>query len=177
MFLCGLLYVFGLMLGFNYEEISVYVCIYGLPILFIVMALAVTVVAVYRWLRRMTFWNTLNFMASSCVSYAFWKLGTLFIDFYTNFSELHPTLKTIHDKFVACQNDLMRMASDLGTTYEEINLIIYAYIPIFLTIGLWLWFELTCPGKFLLNRLWKKNSPSLGTLLVTDIKKLFSRHE
>ena len=34
--LCGTLYVFGLLFGWNYQETSVYVCIYAFPFLMLV---------------------------------------------------------------------------------------------------------------------------------------------
>ena len=34
--LCGMLYVFGLLFGWNYQETSVYVCIYAFPFLMLV---------------------------------------------------------------------------------------------------------------------------------------------
>ena len=48
------------------------------------------------------------------------------------------------------------MASQLGMTYEEVNLWVYCYLFLAIALVMWLWFEITIPRKWLLNRLWHK---------------------
>lgn len=153
------MYVFGLLYGLNYEEASVYVCIYGLPIFFMVMAMVVCLTALYNWVRKMSVWSTLNFMASSCVTWCFVLIGSTLINFYEKCNVFHENYNTgnpIHDKFSACVGDLALIARDMGMTYEEVNMYIYVYLPVILTMALWLWFEVTYQKRWIINRLWKK---------------------
>ena len=57
---------------------------------------------------------------------------------------------------MACAHDLKLMASQLGMTYEEVNLWVYCYLFLAIALVMWLWFEITIPRKWLLNRLWHK---------------------
>ena len=49
--LCGMLYVFGLLFGWNYQETSVYVCIYAFPFLMLVPFVLTSARAFYIFLR------------------------------------------------------------------------------------------------------------------------------
>lgn len=118
-FLCGILYVIGLALGFNYQEISVYICInfccYAAIILSFITFI-MNVIATFRkynliWLTPLTF---IHFFL--CLN-----IGTQCLLHYSTYS-------TISGKFNACRNDLMNIASTLHTTYEHVNLIIYCVI-------------------------------------------------
>ena len=55
--LCGMLYLFGLLFGWNYQETSVYVCIYAFPFLMLVPFVLTSARAFYIFLRgqRKTF--------------------------------------------------------------------------------------------------------------------------
>lgn len=68
-FLCGMLYLVGLMFGFTYEEISVYICIYGWPALCVAMPAVVTLVALYNWVKKLSLWNTVNLALSASVTW------------------------------------------------------------------------------------------------------------
>ena len=162
-FLCGMLYVAGYIFGLSYEEISVYVCIYLWPALCVAMPTIVAMVALYNWVKKLTPWNTINLALSSGVASMFSVFAALFYQFYSyrpmyfDF-EARTTMRldTIHDKFVACWSDLTRMANDLGMTYEEVNLWVYCYLFMAIALVMWLWFEITIPRRWILNRLWLK---------------------
>ena len=62
--------------------------------------------------------------------------------------------ETNHYKFVAFWLDLHQMAGELGMTYEEVNLWIYCYLFMAIALVMWLWFEITIPRRWILNRLW-----------------------
>lgn len=47
------------------------------------------------------------------------------------------------------------MASELGLTYEQVNLWVYCYLFLAIALVMWLWFEITVPRRWILNRLWR----------------------
>lgn len=120
--LCGLLYVLGLLLGFNYEEISVYLCIYGCPIICTLSALALCV-ANYKRFRRKRSWSSFLLISAALICNVY-----LYIDVFGAICEWYGSLDRIdvHREFVQCQNDLMEIAHRNHTTYEYVNLVIYA---------------------------------------------------
>lgn len=158
-FLCGMLFLVGWIFGFTYEEISVYVCIYLWPVLCVAMPTIVTMVALYNWVKKLTLWNTINLALSSGTALVMGVYAKLFYNFYSkrpmNIETGSPfKMDTIHDKFVACWLDLHQMAGELGMTYEEVNLWIYCYLFMAIALVMWLWFEITIPRRWILNRLW-----------------------
>lgn len=167
-FLCGILYLVGLIFGYSYEEISVYVCIYGWPALCVAMPTVIALVALYNWIKELSVWNTINLALSSGTAIVFSLYAQLFYQFYNDrplaLEAGNPIkLDSAHDKFVACVQDLTTMASELNMTYEEVNLWVYCYLFLAIALVMWLWFEITIPRKWILNRLWRKYSPSIPT--------------
>lgn len=153
--LCGMLFLVGWLFGFTYEEISVYICIYGWPALCVAMPTTIALVALYNWVKKCTAWNTLNLALSASASVAFLKIAQLLIGLYTHGYETHAHLESIHDKFRACRDDLVAMANELGMTYAEVNIWIYCYLFLAIALVMWLWFEITIPRKWFINRLWR----------------------
>lgn len=153
--LCGVLYLIGVAFGFNYEEISVYVCIYLWPALCCIMIAAVLIAAIYNWIKKMSFLTILNLMASSSVAIWFFKLTNQFYDHY-EFLEVEP-YEMVHYQFVTCQNDLIAIADRVGMTYAEVNIYIYCYLFAAIALFTWLWFEITYPKKWIINRLWRRD--------------------
>ena len=51
-----------------------------------------------------------------------------------------------------------------GMTYEEVNLWIYCYLFMAIALVMWLWFEITIPRRWILNRLWYDHLPLLPFL-------------
>lgn len=120
--LCGLLYVLGLLLGFNYEEISVYLCIYGCPIICTLSALALFV-ANYKRFKRKGAWLSFLLISAVLIGYVY-----LYIDVFAAICDRYGSLDRIdvHSEFVQCQNDLIEIAQLNHSTYEYVNLVIYA---------------------------------------------------
>ena len=152
--LCGMLYVMGLSFGFSYEEMSVYVCIYLWPALFTAMPAIITLIALYNWCKKLTLWNCINLSASGTMTIAFWLISKEFWWLYTIPSLVHENLSTVHEQFQACVDDLMAIGTQLNMTYIEVNLWIYCVLSIVIALVMWLWFEVTIPRRWLLNRLW-----------------------
>ena len=160
-FLCVILCLIGFIFGFTYEEISVYVCIYVWPALCVAMPMVIALVALYNWIKKLSLWNTINLALSTGATIVFGIYAKLFYQFYSFRpllieGESPVNLDTVHGKFVACAHDLKLMASQLGMTYEEVNLWVYCYLFLAIALVMWLWFEITIPRKWLLNRLWHK---------------------
>ena len=51
-----------------------------------------------------------------------------------------------------------------GMTYEQINLWVYPYLFLTIVMVMWLWFKITFPRKWILNRLWYDHLPLLPFL-------------
>ena len=154
-FLCGILFIIGFMSGFNYEEISVYTCIYLWPALCTATPVLVACTALFNWIKKPSFGNTLNLAASSAVLCIFYSITKLFYNEYTGSNEAYGAITSVHDQFMACQQDIIQMASNLGVTYAEANLWIYCFLFISIEATMWLWLELTLPFKCIVNRLWR----------------------
>ena len=152
--LCGLLYLVGLVFGLNYEEISVYVCIYLWPALCVAMPAAIMLTALFNWVKKLSWWNTFNLGVSSAVTYAFLLAAGELTAPYSMVTDFR-SVSTIHEKFIACQSDLMRMANELNMTYQEVNLWVYCWLFLAIAAVMWLWFEITFPRKWIINRLWR----------------------
>lgn len=161
--LCGMLYLTGLVFGLSYEEISVYVCIYLWPALFTAMPAVITLIATYNWCKKLTLWNSINLTASATITYAFWLISREFWGLYTVPSLVHEHLSTVHEQFQACVDDLIAIGTRLDMTYIEVNLWIYCVLSIVIAAVMWLWFEVTIPRRWIINRLWipkpKHNRP------------------
>ena len=152
--LCGILYLIGLAFGLDYETISVYICIYLWPALFTAMPAVITLIALCNWMKKLTLWNSVNLTLSGTVTYVFWLISEQFYHLYTTPNLVHLNLDTIHDQFQACVDDLKAIACQLDMTYIEVNLWIYCVLSIVIAMMMWLWFEITIPRKWILNRLW-----------------------
>ena len=151
--LCGGLLLIGLAFGLNYEEISVYICIYLWPILCSLMVSMVAVAAIYRWILKNSFLNAIVASCSTFATYLFYKLSYQFIEYY----ELSGDNQNgIHQMFSLCMNDINIIARNIGMSYAEVNLYIYCYLFGIIMLMTWIGFEIIYPRKWLLNRFWIK---------------------
>ena len=157
--LCGIFYLTGLVLGLDYETISVYICIYFWPALMTAMPSVITLIAFYNWYKKLTLWNTINLTASGTATCAFWLISKEFYHLYTQPNLVHLNLSNCHEQFMACVHDLKFIGSQLNMTYIEVNLWIYCVLSIVIALVMWLWFEITIPRKWIINRLWYKYLP------------------
>ena len=112
--LCGMLYLFGLLFGWNYQETSVYVCIYAFPFLMLVPFV-------------LTFLLLLVVAATGC---AFAGSLCYFHKFNIDGS--------VYDQYRYCMDWLYETAAHLHTSYEMLNMWIYVFGPLlsFVFLGL-----------------------------------------
>lgn len=112
-FLCGVLYVIGLPFGFNYEETSVYICIYLCPILCAACALFTT----YKAIRKK---NVAFIVVNSIISVLYILITWVIFAHYSKLS--------IHEQFNDCMWKLYGLSDHLGISYEAVNLLIYVVL-------------------------------------------------
>ena len=124
--LCGILYVIGLVCGLNYEEISVYICIYLWPLLIILS----TFPLIYESIKKIILvknklFGSLFLILSSVYSYTY-------VLIFGSILEHYNIKYSIHQLFKLCYNDLIEISYNCKMSYEQVNLIIYC--ELFLTI-------------------------------------------
>lgn len=120
-FLCGCLYVIGQAFGLTYKEISIYICIYGCPIICIVCA---AIAAIFADLR--SFWGQLRFSVNTALFILYWwKTKTFWIHYGILPDEFGGR---VSDTFQLCVDDITKIANDLNITYQECNIYIYCYL-------------------------------------------------
>lgn len=135
--LCGLLYLIGLCFGWTYQEASVYVCIYLVPILCIVSTLPISVGLVHRIVVNKGRWLSivaLPFAWLYTVCYIIFTIAVynLFSDvFYIDYGSNTPI---VEQQFNLCMRNLQRIADTCNTTYEEVNIIIYVKLFILIVV-------------------------------------------
>ena len=109
-FLCGCLAQIGHPFGWNYEKASVYICIHLWPLLCVVMALVMLVIAV----------STTNPLCiAACIIYFLFNV----FGYWAVIKHYYPG--TINEIFTHCYSDLMTIAKEWKTTYAIVNLVVY----------------------------------------------------
>ena len=130
--LCGMLYLFGLLFGWNYQETSVYVCIYAFPFLMLVPFVLTSARAFYIFLRgqRKTLTTILLLFVVAATGCAFAGSLCYFHKFNIDGS--------VYDQYRYCMNWLYETAAHLHTSYEMLNIWIYVFGPLlsFIFLGL-----------------------------------------
>ena len=112
-FLCGILYLIGLLFGRSYEQISIDICIYACPVICIV----------YAFLTGWVYSNSWSGRIGKAFNYSLGLIYILIARFFWN----HYSGPT-HYVFSLCMNDLKSIAKSLGCSYEQINLYIYCHL-------------------------------------------------
>lgn len=125
--LCGILAAIGMCFGLNYQEISVYLCIHGCPIICILAALVLNIVITSKLVDKCTFFRILLWILSSL-----WIAFNLL--FYSSICQ-HYSDPAIHHIFNQCVYDFQCIAKECNTTYEHANLIIYTVLFPSIVIG------------------------------------------
>lgn len=115
--LCGILYCVGLCFNLTYQEISVYICIYGCPLFFIGVAIFINIYILYKTLKN---YNKVNLLLLILSYLQIIIYIILFIGIYNYYKNL-----SILEQFNLCMRDLQKIAKLNNITYEECNLIIY----------------------------------------------------
>ena len=123
--LCGLLYIFGLLFGWNYQETSVYICIYLWPILCILSTLPIMYYNIKKIIVKRKGYITLLF--SFLYNYSYIIIFTCILQHYSLINT--PLGKnSINIVFNQCYQDLQQIALACNTTYEIVNLVIYVLL-------------------------------------------------
>ena len=118
-FLCGCLAQIGHPFGWNYEKASVYICIHLWPLLCVVMALVMLVIAV----------STTNPLCiAACIIYFLFNV----FGYWAVIKHYYPG--TINEIFTHCYLDLMTIAKEWNTTYAIVNLVFYVLAFIFIMV-------------------------------------------
>lgn len=112
--LCGILYVIGLLFGWNYKEVSVYICIYLCPLICVFFALFTTYKAIVKK-------NKPLFIILNSVLSALYLIITIVIF-------RHYIGMPIDQQFNDCMTKLMSIAKITGLSYEAVNLLIYVVL-------------------------------------------------
>ena len=112
-FLCGCLYVIGLVFGLSYKEISVVICIYACPIICILCALLSILKGNIR-----TFFGRVRFSANTTLLILYLIITDMFWKHYDSLA----------DPFQVCMDDLIRISKELNITYQECNIYVYCYL-------------------------------------------------
>ena len=123
--LCGLLYVLGLLFGWNYQETSVYVCIYLWPILCILSTLPIIYYNIKKIVVKGKGYIALLF--SFLYNYSYIIVFTCVLQHYS-LIETPIGKNSINIVFNQCYQDLIQIASTCNTTYEIVNLVIYVLL-------------------------------------------------
>lgn len=121
--LCGVLYLIGLPFGLNYEETSVYICIYLCPILCVACALFTT----YKAIRK----KKVAFIVANSIISVLYILFTWVI--FAHYARL-----SIHEQFNDCMWKLVGLSTHLGISYEAVNLLIYVVLLSAIVIFHWI---------------------------------------
>lgn len=122
-FLCGCLYVIGKAFGLTYQEISVYICIYGCPIICIICA---AIAVIFADLHK--FWGQLCFAINSALLIMYWGTTKAFWVHYGILPDILGGKTDIQEQFQRCVNDITKITNDLQISYQECNIWIYCYL-------------------------------------------------
>lgn len=109
-YLCGCLARIGRYVGWNYQKVSVYICIHLWPILCVFMALVMVSVAVL---------TTNPLWIGVCSIYALFNI----FGYWVIIKHYYPG--TIDEIFIHCYSDFMTIAKEWNTTYAIVNLVVY----------------------------------------------------
>ncbi len=120
---CGILYMTGKILGFTYKEICVIVNIYLEAGLCLLSALWVTWTAIKGFIHQKTIGS--GFLMSSGIVYGFAYIGG-FMWLCQHYA------MPMNEAFDLCYRELIQLANDYHTTYNNVNYVIF--ILLFLVI-------------------------------------------
>ena len=123
---CGILYITGRCLGFTYKEICVIVNIFLEAGLCLLSALWVTWTAIKSFIHRKTLASGL-LMATGIVYGLTFIGGFLWI--------CHHYAMPMNDAFDLCYRELIQLAIDYHTTYNNVNYAIFILLFLAITIG------------------------------------------
>lgn len=120
--LCGILCCIGLLFDCSYKEISVYICIYIVPIMCIINTLILNGIVIYKIVKKCTIFRLFLLL----VSYMYISLHlNVFSYICKHYQVGYNTTIQIFDQ---CMFDLMDISKKCNISYEECNIYIYVYL-------------------------------------------------
>lgn len=120
--LCGILYLIGLLFDCSYKEISVYICIYAVPIICIISTLILNGMIVYKIVKKCTIFRLFLLI----ISYMYISLYlNIFAHICKHYQIGYNTITQIFDQ---CMFDLLNISKICNISYEECNIYIYVYL-------------------------------------------------
>ena len=151
--LCGILYVIGLLFGWNYQETSVYICIYLWPILCIVS----TIPMMYTVTRNIVL-NRKRYLNLFLLPFTY-AYNAMYLFIFGNVLQHYCLVNspigknTVNIVFKQCYNDLVQIANSCNVSYAEANLHIYVVLFSIIVITNYLVYKLIKTGKVFKMRL------------------------
>lgn len=139
--LCGLLAAFGKLFGWDYEEVSVRVCIDWLPHICTLVTVPIIVGLIMRIVKNKK--RLLGIYLLPAAITHFLGYSTVASTMYNHYhyqwvpagwDDIIPEITDMHAIFMHCQHDLQEIAATCNTTYATVNMVIYVYFFAFIII-------------------------------------------
>lgn len=119
--LCGALAYIGELMGLNYEQVSIFVCLDLWPAICTLTAILLTVMA-YRLAVKERGWREVVGIVCAIFTTLY---SVICIWYANNVSEPFGDVEAAKSTFQITYTNLLDMANGLGMTYEELNILIY----------------------------------------------------
>ena len=123
---CGWLYAVGLILGYTYKEICVIINIYLESFLCLLSVLWVTWITIRKFIQTRTIGN--GFLMTGGIAYGI--AGILLFLWICN----HYAMP-MNDAFDLCYCELVQLAKEYHTTYNNVNYVIFIIFFLVCTLG------------------------------------------
>ncbi len=122
-FLCGCLYVVGLIFGLDYKQVSVLVCCWLWPAICTASVLPLVYVAVRDFFRCKLALTKMLYFVIICIVLAYF---VAYLNFTFEVLDRYPHMNDY--AFGMCMQDLQLLASYMGISYETLNVLIYVVL-------------------------------------------------
>ena len=125
-FLCGCIYLIGMLFGWSYQDASVYICIYACPWICITCAALSLLNCTTK-----TFLGSCRTALNSSLLIVYYILAYGFWAYYDVDASPFETIirdeyaPAVPNPFAQCVADITSIANTLGISYEACNLLIY----------------------------------------------------
>ena len=122
-FLCGCLYVVGLIFGLDYKQVSVLVCCWLWPAICTASVLPLLYVAVRDFFRCKLALTRILYYVIACIAFAYFYFCFCFTN---ECLDRYPEMDEV--TFNLCMKDLQVLAAHIGISYEALNLLFYVVL-------------------------------------------------
>ena len=122
-FLCGCLYVVGLIFGLDYQQVSVLVCCWLWPIICTVSTIPILYVVVKNFFRCKMSLTKVFYSVMICVAFYYFMTYCMITSFGF---DTYPNMDAA--TFEKCMTNLQEMANEYEISYEALNLLIYVVL-------------------------------------------------